>query len=58
MGYAGYGNHSEPPQLPDGLQERIPQEKAVGNNRPPGGTAPAATPHEPGSGDPFREVEA
>ncbi|WP_414476052.1 hypothetical protein [Microvirga sp. M2] len=47
MGYAGYGNHSEPPQPPD-----APQQSA------PGEAAPAASPAEPGSADPFRDVEA
>jgi hypothetical protein len=51
MGYAGYGNHSEPPQPPYGPQERIPQESR------PGGVAPATITQEPGGADPFREVE-
>jgi len=57
MGYAGYGNHSEPSQPPDGPQEPLPQE-GLPSNRPPGGAAPAAMSHEPGGADPFREVEA
>lgn len=42
MGYAGYGNHSEPPQPPDTPQELIPQES------PRGGAAPATSTREPG----------
>ncbi|WP_414474442.1 hypothetical protein [Microvirga sp. M2] len=51
MGYAGYGNHSEPPQPPDAPQESLPQES------PPGGATPGAGPPGSESADPFREVQ-
>jgi len=57
MGYAGYGNHCEPPQIPDGPQEPLPHADPPGN-RLPGGAAHAAVPHEAGGADPFLEVEA